>query len=419
MKVLWFTNTPANADEYFQSELKGTGGWLKALDQALQEQVELHIAFYKDYQEPFKYKGSYYYPIKPNNSIYKKILGLFGHNLVINDEDIGKYIKIINHVKPDIIHIHGTENPFACIIPFTKIPVVVSIQGNLTVYLHKYFSGIEQKYLYVASRDYSSFKSFFIAQRFASSYRIFRKMQKREYKNFGFIKNFIGRTDWDRRITRVLSPGSNYFHGDEMLRESFYNYKWVPHEREKYIIHTTNSNTYYKGFETLCLALNELNRMGFNCEWQVAGISPNDLIVKVIKKKLKINFPKSDLILLGNLNEEHLVRNLLNADVFVMVSHIENSPNNLCEAMMLGMPCISTFVGGSGSLVQDKINGILVQSGDPWVMAGAILEIANNMESAILYGNSARQNAQKRHSHEIIIRDLCCTYEEIISDNRT
>ena len=29
MRVLWFANTPANAIEYFNKELKGTGGWLK------------------------------------------------------------------------------------------------------------------------------------------------------------------------------------------------------------------------------------------------------------------------------------------------------------------------------------------------------------------------------------------------------
>lgn len=416
MRVLWFTNTPANADEYFQSELKGTGGWLKALDQALQEHVELHIAFYNDYKEPFKYKGSYYYPIKPCKSFFGKILGLFGHNVIINDDDLGKYIEIINHVKPDIIHIHGTENAFTCLIPHTKIPVVVSIQGNLTVYLHKYFSGMERKYLKVSLRDYTNFKSCLFPQRFAGSYRAFRKMQKRENKSIGFVKNFIGRTDWDRRITRVLSPGSNYFHGDEMLRESFYNYKWEPHEREKYIIHTTNGNTFYKGFETLCLALNELNRIGFACEWQVAGISPNDLIVKVAKKKLKTNFPKSGLILLGNLNEEQLVRNLLNADVYVMVSHIENSPNNLCEAMMLGMPCVSGFVGGVGSLLKDGVDGMLVQDGEPWVLAGTIIELRLNKRNSKKLGSNAQNSASMRHNRSEIVKSLLNTYNNIISD---
>ena len=46
MKVLWFSNTPANSDEYFNNELSGTGGWLKSLDRSIQKKVDLHIAFY-------------------------------------------------------------------------------------------------------------------------------------------------------------------------------------------------------------------------------------------------------------------------------------------------------------------------------------------------------------------------------------
>ena len=64
MRVLWFSNTPANSDEYFNSELKSTGGWLKSLDKELQNEVELYIAFYhnKDIKS-FKYLNTFYHPI--------------------------------------------------------------------------------------------------------------------------------------------------------------------------------------------------------------------------------------------------------------------------------------------------------------------------------------------------------------------
>jgi len=102
-----------------------------------------------------------------------------------------------------------------------------------------------------------------------------------------------------------------------------------------------------------------------NFEWRVAGISNNDLIVKVVKKFLKSLYPKSNLILLGKLSELELINNLLNSNLYVMPSHIENSPNNLCEAMMLGMPCIATCVGGTASLINNNDDGVLIQDGDP------------------------------------------------------
>jgi glycosyltransferase involved in cell wall biosynthesis len=101
-----------------------------------------------------------------------------------------------------------------------------------------------------------------------------------------------------------------------------------------------------------------------------------------------------------------------------MPSHIENSPNNLCEAMLIGMPCISTFAGGAGSLITDKFDGILIQDGDPYAMAGAILELYNDKEKAILLGQNARETALKRHDKDTVINDIIYNYNKIINDSK-
>jgi glycosyltransferase involved in cell wall biosynthesis len=96
------------------------------------------------------------------------------------------------------------------------------------------------------------------------------------------------------------------------------------------------------------------------------------------------------------------------------VSHIDNSPNSLAEAMILGMPCIASFVGGTGSMIKDGEEGVLVQNGDPWVLAGAIIELFNNKENATLMGANARKTALKRHDKRRIVSDLVKSYQEII-----
>jgi len=413
MRILWFSNTPANADEYFNSELKGSGGWLKALDQALQAHVELHIAFYMQHDKIFKYKNTFYYPIKTKQNLFGKVLNRF-ITYVTDAEDLTQYLAIIDQVKPDIIHIHGTENPFACIIPHTNIPVIVSIQGNITACLHKFCSGFEKRFLYVKNRKIASLKDFFFPEAFSFSYKLFNKMQKREAKNLVLTKNIIGRTIWDKRITRIQAPDSSYYHGDEILRDSFYQYQWTPHSSGKTIIHTTLGNSFYKGFETLCMALSKLNAIGLDCKWQVAGIDNNDLIVKVTKKKLKSDYPSKGLILLGSINENSLIARIMEADIYVMTSHIDNSPNSLCEAMIIGMPCISTFAGGVASLLKDGEEGILIQDGDPWAMAGAVLEMLNNKDRTIQLGKNARNVALQRHNKDRIVNALLKIYESII-----
>ncbi len=415
MKVLWFTNTPANGAEVLEG-CGVYGGWLSALDRALNGKIELSVAFYfTRYAKSFIHKGVRYYPICKKNwkiDIIKKYL----LNNLMEKEDLNLYIDIIKQVQPEIIHIHGTENPFCCIIDKVNIPIVLSHQGSYTVVNYKYFSGIEKEYASFSGRSlispYSLIfnKSFFQLFKYSSTPKT-----KREKRYLAKCKHIIGRTDWARRITRILAPLSTYYHNDEILRDTFYNVEWRKKSNDVLIIHSTTGNGIFKGFETICYSLSELNRIDRNVEWRIAGISQDSLIYKVVKKKLKDLFPKKGLYLLGVLNEQDLVKRMVEADIYVMPSHIEDSPNGLCEAMMLGMPVVSTLAGGSSTLLKDKEEGIIIQDGDPWSMSGAILELADNPEIAIKYGQNARRKALERHNKEKIVSELIEIYKLIIT----
>ncbi len=414
MKVLWFSNTPANSAEFLTEGPVG-GGWLKSLDKVLQEEVELHVAFYYPKKDrAFKYLKTTYHPISSGNWKLKAIKGAFVKE-IIYEEDLPKYLKIINDVAPDIIHIHGTENPFSCIINHINIPVVVSIQGCLTVYSHKFLNGFSKSNLLISSFNIGkSFRQFLKRKSFIKTRREFERMKIREELNFKSTKYIIGRTSWDRRITSILAPDRTYFHCDEMMRESFYSNRWELKKSDNCIIHSTISNSTFKGFETICEAIFELNQLSdMKVIWQIAGISAEDSIVKVTKNKLRNRFPKTGILYLGSLSESQLVRKMIEANIFVIASHIENSPNSLCEAMLLGMPCIATFSGGTGSLIDDKKEGILIQDGDPWALAGAVLELYRNPEEAIHYGSNAHERAMNRHSKSKIVTDLINIYNEI------
>jgi glycosyltransferase involved in cell wall biosynthesis len=416
MKVLWFSNTRANADEYFNKNLKGSGGWLKALDQELQNEVDLHVAFDNgcDNTKVFKYQNTTYYPIQTHKSKYHKYWSKLNHK-VFDNELLDKYLDIINFIKPDIIHIHGTENPYGCIVQHTKVPVVVSIQGILSVILKFFFAGFDKSFLNVKSKRKSNLKKFLFPTSFSIDYENLVKTQKRELRSLKHFKYIMGRTDFDRRVSSVLAPDSVYFKDShELLRTSFYRHEWNLNSNAKFIIHSTMADKFYKGFENVCYAISLLNELGFNFEWHVAGVSENDLIVNVTKRKLINAFPKTGLILLGRLDEKALITQLTMSDIFVMSSHIENSVNSLCEAMILGMPCISTYVGGVGSLIKDREDGLLIQAGDPWSLAGAILEVANNKELAVRLGKNARETALQRHDKEKIVTQLISNYQKII-----
>lgn len=414
MKVLWFSNSPAGA---YSDTTTGTGGWIVALDKALQERVELHVAYKYPYKQlPFINGKTNYHPIYTGNIILESVKHRFlpkYHKSFFND-----YIRIIDEIKPDIIHIHGSENDFHGIIGRTNIPVVLSIQGNSTVIAHKYKIGYYGRFIN-AKTSKLSFSSFLLGRNsFNTGLNDLIRMSNMEHDNLLGIRNIIGRTDWDRRITRVLAPNSRYFVVNEALRDVFYNIVWQNDAPgNKLVIHTTNGNTYYKGFETLCHALYLLNQLGVDVEWRIAGVSESSTINKITKKYLGKNYPTQGLKLMGSLDENGLVDSLLSSHIYVMPSHIENSPNNLCEAMLLGMPCITTLAGGSDTILVNKKEGLVIQDGDPWSMAGAILELKNDWDTALRYGLQAREHAIQRHDKNSIVNDLLSTYQTIIEND--
>lgn len=414
MKILWFTNGPGVATEYLTGK-QDARSWYSCLNREIVKDFDLSVAFYyPKYSEPFCFQDTKFYPICKKNWKFEMVKNMLFETFV-DEEDLDNYLNIIEKVKPDLIHIHGTENPFGCIISHTKIPVVISMQGIPTAIELKYLAGLPSEYLKTGKTNFG-IKDLMNGKRFKKGFRGMRLMAAREQKNLNHCRYIIGRTEWDRRVTSVLAPQSTYFGNDHrILDDIYYDSNWAyPDDTNGFVVHTTISNNYYKGFETICLALYHLRKIGFNVKIQVAGITEKDEIYLAVKKYLKYKFPTSNLMLLGKLNSEQIVKELNNAHIYLMASHIENNSNSLCEAMLVGMPCISSFVGGIGSLITDNYDGILVQNGDAYVLAGAIKELCLNKEKSLMLAQNAKKTAMERHNKENIVRNILNVYKQII-----
>ena len=106
---------------------------------------------------------------------------------------------------------------------------------------------------------------------------------------------------------------------------------------------------------------------------------------------------------------------LSKANIYCQVSHIENSPNSLCEAMLVGKPIVATFAGGTSSLLENMKEGLLVQEGDFYSIAGAIKEFVTNHVLANECAKNARLKAIKRHDKKKIVNDLVTVYNRILN----
>ncbi|SEI40445.1 Glycosyltransferase involved in cell wall bisynthesis [Dyadobacter koreensis] len=417
MRILWFAITPCGAAEKLTPG-SFTAGWLAALEQQVKHDpfIDLSVSFYYNGKmDPFEYKSVQYYPVsrgRGQTKLAKLLDRLEAYQSNRDERYIEKLVKVIETVRPDVIHIHGTEDNFGLIQKYVQLPVVFSIQSLLTPYREKFFSGIP--YNVASSKENLSSK--LLVDSVRNNFFLFSKWAKREVEMLKPARFVIGRTSWDKRATRILAPKSLYFVGNEIMRNSFYRHEWKKQAFSPTIkIVTTMSGGLYKGLESVLKTAAILTCHNFDFQWLVVGQTESGKYPQMVQRWLKKDYSANGITFLGSKTESELVDILCDADLYCQVSHIENSPNSLCEAMLLGMPVVATFAGGTDSMLENGLQGMLVQDGDSYSLAGAIKELAEDFEKSRWYGQNARQTALERHDPKKVANEIIDVYKEIYS----
>ncbi len=89
-------------------------------------------------------------------------------------------------------------------------------------------------------------------------------------------------------------------------------------------------------------------------------------------------------------------------DVFVLSSNYEGLSNALLEAMMQGMPCISTRCAGSNEVIENGVNGLLTDIGDVNGLYKAMKSFLLDHEFAEKCGRSAKEKSEVFDTEHII-----------------
>lgn len=416
MKVLWFTGRIRKQNRTFY----GGGGWIRALAAELAKCSDLELAmsyFCDEAIEPFDSKGVQQYPmcLKARGFI-KKIVDNIGRKPEYCDEYLLQHMySVINEYKPDIIQIFGTESMFTPLIGKTSIPTILYLQGMINPIANAFFpygmNTYTLKFWRVDKREW-----------IYNNGRIAREKQLKQMANNELLiykktKYMIGRTKFDYQVSRLFSPESKYFKVNEMMREPFYEgLLWERPLHYKYTIISTLSNVTYKGLDVIFKTASILSNKGIEYVWKIAGISINCDIVKLMQHLTKINIQSINIDFLGILGEEDLKKELLSANVMVHPSYIDNSPNSIGEAQLLGLPVIACYVGGVPDFIQNGETGELIPTNDPYDLAFILVKDINN-PFLHMYSKPAYDVAIKRHNKSSIIGDLLSAYNEVLTDN--
>lgn len=415
MKILCFNRScPAKYKETHGALL---GGWQDSLERIIKDNtsVELYIAFKGNGDIKVIDKVTYI-PLNIHLSKIEKIKNQFTWE-IDSSKLIQQAIQIINQYQPDIIHVFGTEWPFGLIAQYTNIPVVVHVQGAISPYYNaKYPPGYNiSTYIAAMKGNIARYLWHFIQTTKQKS------REKMEKKIFEHVKYYMGRTCWDKAVTKVCNPERVYFHVDEALRPAFIEgvNHWTLNEKNssKLRLVTIGCSTLYKGLDMMIKTATQLKNLGIEFEWNVIGHMPNEFRMMVEYKEKK-KFKDCNINILGFQSPEFISELLCNSSMYVHTAYIENSPNSLCEAQIMGVPIVSTNVGGISSLVSDGIDGVLIPANDPYRMAFEIAELFADKERMEKYSTKGMERAKERHNPQNIARDLLNCYNTIINKDK-
>ena len=438
MKILWTVNLiPVNVASKVGASSDVLGGWVESMAKELKKfpEIELAVAckcengeFFEDDVECVKY-----YSVAYNSST--------------SCEEIEKrFSEIIEIFKPDLIHIEGTEFLHAKaalnISEKYNIPVVSSMQGILKGYYNYQCGQLQMDDLIFSKSLTNVFAGLLLHLRKS---RWYKNRVANEKWVIGKSSYILGRTTWDRAHSYAINPKAKYYSCNRILRAPFYDEKWQLSGIERHSIYVGNGYNALKGFHFVVEALPQLIREYPDIKVYVAGHKPfteNDKRAFFKKgygaylKKLIEDLGVGDhIVFTGPLKAQAVAEKLSKVNDYVLCSTIENSPNSLGEAMLLGVPCVSADVGGVSSIFTGGKDGILYPGfrtkdntfDRPYIKEGkkfALEDNANAWAEAVLcmwddsvkkkfYCENAVSHAQNTHDREKNYRRMLEIYADI------
>lgn len=116
----------------------------------------------------------------------------------------------------------------------------------------------------------------------------------------------------------------------------------------------------------------------------------------------------------GKLKPSEMAENLSHCNVFVMPSAIENHSSSLIEAMMVGCPCVSSYVGGVSEYLEHGKNGFLYRYDESETLAGIIMDLFKNDNLCDSISRQAKLRTRADRQSINIAKDFTNIYNEIL-----
>lgn len=387
MRVLWFSNCVLG-----NSISKGSGSWLFAMSKLICNSLELYNA-----------------TNSPVDSITTKEYDTFKEILVPRyktfngipeEKNIAAIQKMIEEIKPDIIHIWGLENIWGTLYTkgFIKGKVILEIQGLMQPCYDSFWGGLNPIKLFFTSLCVRNF--IYPGSGLLSQKRSFKDASRQSENVLVHCAAVSTQSNWVRhQIGFVINEKCRVYKTLRPIRNEFWEATpWVSHNGGCKIFTSLSYYLPFKGVHILIKALSLLKQKYNNVTLEIAGVTEQDLIwyrqfgyLKYLKLLAKKRGVLDNIVFVGRLNAQQIIEHLLSCDVFVNPSFVESYSASTAEALALGVPTVTAYAGAMPDFSKNGSVALYYSPMDYTDCASKIQTLIENTEIR----DDLRKNAKK------------------------
>ena len=413
MRILWAVNIPLPAvSEALGLPRSPFGGWLSTMTKQLgkADGIQLGVVMRAPVSElrSAEVEGIRYYALPQTGK----------GGLDARPTDCAR---VLADFKPDLLHAEGSEMAYTRrLLDAWNGPRLLSLQGVI--------NGIEP-YQLGALRPWRMLTSCRPRQMLPALALLLNKRLRfdsrlaYERETIARATDVMGRTFWDRAHAWAINPSARYHACSRNLRASFHSRRWAGNACERHTIFLGNSAVPLKGVHVALDALVLLRREYPDIRLVIAGEPPTQQrswlrrwvdYAAYLQDRIGQLGLERQVEFTGVLEADAMAARMARCHVNAMASLIENSPNTLGEAMLLGMPCAVAYAGGAPSMATDEREALFFRAGDPVTMAFQIKRLFDSNGLCECMGKAAHTRATHTHDADANLRDLLAAYRAIL-----
>ncbi|MDD4777221.1 MAG: glycosyltransferase [Fermentimonas sp.] len=417
-KVIWFC-----AAQFSDQKIKTTGTWLIAMGNALAktEEIELYNVTYGDVKSiTRKDAGNISQWIIPRKERVKYHRG--------SDKLISFIQKIDDEIKPDLIHVWGTEYGFGFAVIEAKLQtgILFDIQGLLFATVKYYYGGLSNRDLLkcIGLKEFlkPQFHPFFVRRRF-------KKQGRHELGLIRQMKNISVQSEWVHSIIKNVAPESNIFSTGIMLRSEFAEapaWRSQDDNGEIRIFTTCSGPIPYKGihviFDAIALLKNRYPNIKLSIGGDIKMVKKYGLFRDgytgwLLRKAKKLGIADS-IYWMGMMNADEMTDEMCRSSMVVIPSYVETYCLFMAESMMTGVPLVASFSGAMPELAENGRSALFFPAGDQWSCARQIERIISDTDLANNLSAEARKVALLRNDPDKVLRTQLDIYQKMMPDEK-